>query len=127
MDLNANLATGVAFNKFERFIVTLSGKDTLHDTVGMAYQLSAEEVENSDKNTTFPEKTSEEKIPEVDLEVALVNGSQNLTHQNHLQYSISKNSQSRKDTEKKRRRAYEAKGTDIAPIVKNLNWKVKNF
>ena len=89
--------------------------------------MSTEEVENSDKNTTFPEKTSEEEIPEVDLEVALVNGSQNLTHQNHLHCSISKNSQSRKDTEKKRRRANEAKGTDIAPIVKNLNWKVKNF
>ena len=127
VDLNVNLATGVAFNNFERFVVTLSGKDTLHDTVGIAYQLSTEEVENSDKNTTFPEKTSEEEIPEVDLEVALVNGSQNLAHQNHLHCSISKNSQLRKDTEKKRRRANEAKGTDIAPIVKNLNWKVKNF
>ena len=44
-----------------------------------------------------------------------MNESQNLTHQNHLECSISKNSQSRKDTGKRRRRAYEAKGTDIAP------------
>lgn len=33
-----NLCTGVAFDNFDRFVETKSGKDTLHDTVGIIYQ-----------------------------------------------------------------------------------------
>lgn len=33
-----NLSTGVAFNNFDRFVDTLTGKDTLHDTVGIIFQ-----------------------------------------------------------------------------------------
>lgn len=33
-----NLCTGVAFNNFDRFVNTSSGKDTLHDTVGIIFQ-----------------------------------------------------------------------------------------
>ena len=38
MSLSPTLCTGVAFDNFDRFVETLSGKDTLHDTVGIAYQ-----------------------------------------------------------------------------------------
>lgn len=33
-----NLCTGLAFNNFDRFVDTTTGKDTLHDTVGIMYQ-----------------------------------------------------------------------------------------
>lgn len=33
-----NLCTGIAFDNFDRFVDTLTGKDTLHDTVGIIYQ-----------------------------------------------------------------------------------------
>lgn len=33
-----NYCTGVAFDNFDRFVETTSGKDTLHDTVGIFYQ-----------------------------------------------------------------------------------------
>lgn len=33
-----DLNTGVAFDKFDRFVETLNGKDTLHDTVGIIFQ-----------------------------------------------------------------------------------------
>ncbi|GFW58988.1 hypothetical protein TNCV_2830941 [Trichonephila clavipes] len=33
-----SLNTGVAFNNFDRYVDTLTGKDTLHDTVGIIYQ-----------------------------------------------------------------------------------------
>ncbi|KAG8177890.1 hypothetical protein JTE90_001721 [Oedothorax gibbosus] len=33
-----HLCTGVAFDNFDRFVETKSGKDTLHDTVGIIYQ-----------------------------------------------------------------------------------------
>lgn len=33
----SNLCTGVAFDNFDRFVETDSGKDTLHDTVGIIF------------------------------------------------------------------------------------------
>lgn len=33
-----HLSTGVAYDNFDRFVETKSGKDTLHDTVGIIYQ-----------------------------------------------------------------------------------------
>ena len=38
MSLSPSSSTEVAFDNFDRFVYTLSGKDTLHDTVGIAYQ-----------------------------------------------------------------------------------------
>ena len=52
IDILNRLGHSVSYTTVEelcRFVETLSGKDTLHDTVGIAYQLSAEEIENSDK------------------------------------------------------------------------------
>lgn len=115
MNLNPNLTTGIVFDNFHRFVETLSGKDTLHDSVEKGYQLSTEEIVNSDKSMAFPGKISQEEISVIGLEVTQVNESQKITHQNHLGWSISKNSKSRKDIGKIPRRAYETKGTDIAP------------
>ena len=33
-----NLCTGLAFDNFDRFVDTMTGKDTLHDTVGIIFQ-----------------------------------------------------------------------------------------
>lgn len=33
-----NICTGLAYNNFDRFVDTSSGKDTLHDTVGIIFQ-----------------------------------------------------------------------------------------
>lgn len=40
MSLHSKQAAGVAFDNSDRFVETLTSKDTLHDTVGIAYQLS---------------------------------------------------------------------------------------
>ena len=37
MVLDPGFCSGIAFDNFDRFVETLSGKDTLHDTVGIAY------------------------------------------------------------------------------------------
>ena len=55
MNLKTSLATGVTFDNFDRFLETLNGKNT----IACANKLSTEEIENSDKNTAFPEKTSQ--------------------------------------------------------------------
>ena len=36
---NASAASGVACDNFDRFVETRSGKDTLHETIGIAYQV----------------------------------------------------------------------------------------
>ena len=38
MNIDANACTGLAFDNYNRFVGTLTGKDTLHDTVGIAYE-----------------------------------------------------------------------------------------
>ena len=39
MSSSKELATGVAWDNWDRFVNTLTGKDTLHDTVGVCYQV----------------------------------------------------------------------------------------
>ena len=38
MSNDKSYSAGLAFDNYDRFTETLSGKDTLHDTVGIAYQ-----------------------------------------------------------------------------------------
>ena len=38
MNLDPSSGTGLAFDNYYRLVETLTEKDTLHDTVGIAYQ-----------------------------------------------------------------------------------------
>ena len=38
MKLNPNLKTGIAFDNYDRYVETVTSKNTLHDIVGIAYQ-----------------------------------------------------------------------------------------
>ena len=65
MSLNASTATGVAWDNFDRFVETKSGKDTLHDTA-IAYQVldnsrpnileNSQERQNSNENTKLKKR-----------------------------------------------------------------------
>ncbi|GBP90997.1 hypothetical protein EVAR_69886_1 [Eumeta japonica] len=46
------LSTHVAFDNFDRFVDTPTGKDTLHDTVGIIYQFCCEYEEESDSDSS---------------------------------------------------------------------------
>jgi len=46
---------GVAWDNFDRFVDTFNGKDTLHDTVGIAYQ----KVSKDQNDETTPAETRE--------------------------------------------------------------------
>lgn len=50
------LCTGLAYDNFDRFVETTSGKDTLHDTVGIIYQ-------NIEFNTSEESEISEAPVP----------------------------------------------------------------
>ena len=43
MKLNPRCRTGVAWDNLNRFLETATGKETLHDTVGIAYQTITED------------------------------------------------------------------------------------
>lgn len=59
------LSTHVAFDNFDRFVDTTSGKDTMHDTVGIIYQFtSAENLYNLDATTSSePDISANEQGP----------------------------------------------------------------
>ncbi|KAG5862641.1 hypothetical protein JTB14_004270 [Gonioctena quinquepunctata] len=57
----STLSTHVAFDNFDRFVDTTSGKDTMHDTVGIIYQFtSADNVDNLDTTTSSEPEVNEE-------------------------------------------------------------------
>ena len=57
MSNEKSCSTGLAFDNYDRFTVTLSGKDTLHDTVGIAYQTVSGTL-ILQKNSLFPASTT---------------------------------------------------------------------
>nr|XP_046473658.1 uncharacterized protein LOC124214934 isoform X2 [Neodiprion pinetum] len=56
------LFTGVAYDNFDRFVETSSGKDTLHDTVGIIYQnIDADTTDEPEMSEVSSENTSPNK------------------------------------------------------------------
>lgn len=64
ISLDSNLSTNIAFDNYDRFVDTLSGKDTLHDTVGIIYQFTPTVIDNNDN-----EKDADENVQEREPEV----------------------------------------------------------
>lgn len=63
---NPNLRTHVAFDNYDKYVETSSGKDTLHDTVGIVYQnIEKTNVENLNNPTTQPDLTDEKSTADV--------------------------------------------------------------
>ena len=62
MKLNPRCRTGVAWDNLNRFLETATGKETLHDTVGIAYQTitedeSIDQEPDDDENLSSEEET----------------------------------------------------------------------
>ena len=103
---DGDLGTGVAFDNYDRFVETLSGKNTLHDTVGIAYQVyQKKEVNHSEQIL--------EECSQVDLGMA---SAANNNNKNKQTTSV-----------KKRRRTYEAAGLDIEPYRKKPKMNKAKF
>ena len=87
MGLDANLGTGVAFDNYDEFVETLSGKDTLHDTVGIAYQVipkKNELVESEEIQCLSQSSKSENSCHDVHFETIACHSKSNTTSQIHL-------------------------------------------
>ena len=56
MKATSAFSTGIAWDKLDRFVETKSGKDTLHDTAEIAYQMR--DVPMTNKTTIHSEKST---------------------------------------------------------------------
>ena len=92
MKLDPNLTSGVAWDNYDRFVFTLNGKNTLHDTVGIAYQ----DIMECTSDTGPIDQTEIEGIQETSTTSIVVQRSLGL----------------------KRRRLYQACGLELEPYRK---------
>ena len=92
MKLDPNLTSGVAWDNYDRFVFTLNGKNTLHDTVGIAYQ----DIMECTSDTGPIDQTEIEGIQETSTTSTVVQRSLGL----------------------KRRRLYQARGLELEPYRK---------
>ena len=63
--MDANACTGLAFDNYNHFVETSTGKDTLHDTVGMAYQTL--KLDTTDSNPSGNQETIEINLSTTDF------------------------------------------------------------
>lgn len=83
-----DLYTGVAFDNYDRFVETTTGKDTLHDTVGIIYQI---------ENNIVAEEAAENEnaLPNFEIDNTIV-GEEATENENGQTYINVSASQSRK-------------------------------
>ena len=109
MNLGPQYATGLAFDNYDRFVETLSGQNTLHDTVGIAYQMKSQ-------NVVKQIGTSSEICESSDNHNNNVISNQSLNYQVIQQVTTPISHQI--PIKKRRRRAYIAKDLEIEPYKK---------
>ena len=100
MSLNAAINIDVAFDNFDRLLKTVSGKDTLHDTVSIAYKTSS---------SATGESVSFQVEDDQEVKVS--------THIDKESLVVTSGS----SPNKKRRRKFVATGLVIEPYMKNPN------
>ena len=98
--------TDVAWNSFDRFVETITGKETVHDTVGITYQ-TITEGEPTDQEPGDDENLSSEEETCFTREVTEA-----------IHETLDK---------KKRRRAYQSRSLDIIPYRKKLKLRTSDF
>ena len=104
--LNPHCRTGVAWENVARFAETITGKETLHDTVGITYQTITEE-EPIDQEPDDDENLSSEEETCSTREVTEA-----------IHETLNK---------KKRRRAYQSRSLDIIPYREKLKLRTSDF
>ena len=106
MKLNPQCGTGVTWDNFDRFLETITGKETLHDTVGITYQTITEEESIDQEPDDYENRSSEE-------ETCFTREVTKAIHETFHQ--------------KKRRRTYQSSSLDILPYKKKLKLSISDF
>ncbi|CAH2228320.1 jg1066, partial [Pararge aegeria aegeria] len=97
-----DLNTGVAFDNFDRFVETLNGKDTLHDTVGIIFQDIVQNPDPVSLESSSPSANENSTIDEI-------------VHGSFPEFSINT-----PKTIKRKRRAFEEVTFEMHPFTKKL-------
>ena len=124
METTPEFNTGLAWDKFDRFVETTSGKDILLDTVGIAYQMQDVPMTNTiaihsekSKNCTYSLPLSQQSG---------IRQKQQLSRKNQgLAIPIGGTSENKKS--RKRTHAYEPAGLNIEPYHKKRKTVGANF
>ena len=132
---------GCAFDNFDQFVESQSGKDTLHDTVGISYDLVFPEIngcfdgEKNDKNTQEKTKNDSETSSTTPGSKPVKSKTRNFetdfsNEENSVSisdYGKTKPEVVEKSKNKKRRRTYDPWGITIAPYRKKSKLKDPNI
>lgn len=115
--LSPYLRTGLAFDNFDCFVETINGKDTLHDTVGIAYQ---EEAATDILDSNVIESASQDETAVMITDVAQTRNQLRSAGRNFdfTEQSSANSTDVQKKKPNRRRRAFEAIGTEIEPYRK---------
>lgn len=97
-----DLNTGVAFDNFDRFVETLNGKDTLHDTVGIIFQDIVQNPDPVSLKSSSPSANENSTIDEI-------------VHGSFPEFSIIT-----PKTKKRKRRAFEEVTFEMHPFTKKI-------
>ena len=62
MACNSLLGTGLAWDNFDRFAAIMTGTDTLHDPVGIAYQARFKDILDVTNESTIENKVTEQLV-----------------------------------------------------------------
>ena len=134
LETDKNLSTHLAFDNYDRFVDTLNGKDTLHDTVGIIYQFlpnnyvqSNASESKSEANDSITSKTLMISFPEENISDNLGTRKRHISEvtsgERFLNDKISDSSDILQPTtsKKRRRRAFEEViHNSISPMPKPI-------
>ena len=108
MTLSSDLGIGTVWDNYDRFVETQSGKDTLHDTVGMMYQIVNENSESALPHVYHD--TSESSVEVILASPVITHDSSTSSHVSELLVETAATT--------KRRRTYLQSVLDIQPCRK---------
>ena len=119
MKTSSEFNTGIAWDNFDGFVETKSGKDKLHDAAGIAYQMR--DVPMTNTTAIYSEKSANGTDSLPLSQQAGIRQKQQFSEKNQV-LAIAIDGTSEKKKSRKRRRAHEPTGLIIEPYHK----KTKN-
>ena len=116
MKTTPEVNTGIAWHNFDRFVETKSGKDTLHNAVGFAYQMRNIPVTNLTAMHSEKSTNCTNSLP-LSQQLGIRQNQQLSQKKQGLAITIDGTSENIKS--RKRRRAYEPTGLNIPQKTKS--------
>ena len=123
MHFSADRGIGCAFDNYDCFVETQNGKDTLHDTVGITYEVVTSLDENEGvAETGSPSHREEPNLVDDPIDMTIETVVAEDTEDINPAHNVTVGG-----VRKKRRRTFESTGLDIAPYYKKPRVMTSNL